>query len=1527
MKFLRHASQFFLVLFAFMVLTAPAKAQLADGDGGWKTTGSTAAYPTAEAACKAQWQIFNNQPKSRFIGAIPTSDPNKQTCSWTRYQYLCRAETGGGISACGTVIPSYVVRVCSTDYVSIIGKQCAKADQNVPERDCSTNNDSQANPAVGNPFILSTGCKILRADDYATADGQLEIGRAYRSLPIGASVSAKVEPLGLAGNWTFDFAHEIQLGAFSGSPASPTAKMALVASDGTAYDFVMQSGGAIVPDATTGAQYVPKNIKIEAVGALPTTLSNVTAASSQWKMTDEDETVWTFQTFPRRGFSGYLMGRPISRTTKENYRWDFTYATDGALQSITDSFGRTLNFSWNYFTINVAGTDNYPEAIKSVSLPDGTSLRYTYDPAPAATPPSKSQIVRLVKVEHLSPTAAVLRATSYAYEDARHIRHITSIKRTDGSTIATYSYDGRGRGVTTALAGNVNSYTVASAESATEAVRSVVGPLGKVDDYRFTRLSGTKPQYRITQINELATSTTPASAQSIAYGSGNFITSAVDEEGRTTNFTRDARGNPLSTVEAAGTPAQRTTGMTMHPTLNLPAQIVETGLTTSFIYDAQGKMLSRTETDTTTHSVPYSTNGQTRSWTYNWATTGRLLSINGPKAAVAGQDDIQSFTYGPTGNLLTTTNALGHVTSFAGHDGNGRPATMTDPNGVVTAFTYDLLGRTTAINVKHPSVAAQDAITAIEYDSQDRVIGITTPSTDKLLMDYNVAGQLTAIRAASGERIDYVNDAMGNVTSQTVKRVDGSTASAIARSFDALGRMLSETLGANRTTTYQYDRVGNMTRMVSARGNGFDSAFDPLNRLVSTVAPDTGASATSYDAQDNQTSFKDAINVSTSFVRNGFGEVIQEVSPDRGTSIYSYDAAGDVVSMSDGRGQTITYARDMLGRVLSKTPVGRPAAEVVSYAYDAVGAGYRIGRLASITDGSGTTSFSYDHRGNLIQRQQVLGSGTAVLAYAYDLADRIIEISYPSGRIVAYDRDSKGRVLGVRSKASVAAPGWTSLAANIAYEPFAALKSATLGASGATRLLVDRGNDGRLASRRLERVADGAALSLLSYAYDNDDNIIQISDGVVPANDVAYGYDSVGRLAQVTLAGAGGAGTGQRSTYAHDKNGNRLSVETRIAANDPLPASSDVYSTTSGTNRLASITSPAGIRSISYDARGNPTSEARPAGQSVALAYDGYGRLLSYARSGEVSLTHSYNGMDDRISTTTTLPGGSAHTRHFIYAPDGRVLGEYGTSATDVKAEFIWLSPEVGDTSAFGGDDGLGGYMPLAVAANDNANVVQLYWVHANHMGVPALYTDASGAAIPPPTGYSAPGFPGQSRTLADLYYNRYRDYDPTTGRYIQADPIGLAGGASPYSYAMNNPLRYTDPTGEIVPLVILGGMAAGAGIELAFQAGSNWWNGRDVFNYKCYDWWDVGISGLVGGVAPGISQIYKSSRLAYRSQKQLRRYLRKTHNSKRQKYLERRIRRERDEFLQDYIYPYATYQVVEKGWQSKGNSNRCECR
>jgi RHS repeat-associated protein len=323
--------------------------------------------------------------------------------------------------------------------------------------------------------------------------------------------------------------------------------------------------------------------------------------------------------------------------------------------------------------------------------------------------------------------------------------------------------------------------------------------------------------------------------------------------------------------------------------------------------------------------------------------------------------------------------------------------------------------------------------------------------------------------------------------------------------------------------------------------------------------------------------------------------------------------------------------------------------------------------------------------------------------------------------------------------------------------------------------------------------------------YDPNDNIQAIRDQLNDTNSLYYGYDANDRLKQTSLV-AGSPTTGTES-----------------------------YSYTSGTNRLSSVTNVSGTRSITYDGRGNTASESRPGSVSATTSYDGYGRLTGYARTDVGSLSFAYNGQDDRVAMTS-----GTGPRRFVYDTDGRVLGEYGASASDVKAEFIWALPQVAnDNSPFGGDDGVGGYAPLAVATPDSGGTVQLNWVHGNHLGVPIVTTDASGNAATTPNDYLAPGFPGQSRVIADLYYNRYRDYDPGTGRYIQADPIGLEGGSNPYLYANANPIRYTDPSG-LDPVGgaiggVIGGWAGGAvgalagpeGIPIGAMAGR--WGGRII--------------------------------------------------------------------------------------------------
>ena len=90
--------------------------------------------------------------------------------------------------------------------------------------------------------------------------------------------------------------------------------------------------------------------------------------------------------------------------------------------------------------------------------------------------------------------------------------------------------------------------------------------------------------------------------------------------------------------------------------------------------------------------------------------------------------------------------------------------------------------------------------------------------------------------------------------------------------------------------------------------------------------------------------------------------------------------------------------------------------------------------------------------------------------------------------------------------------------------------------------------------------------------------------------------------------------------------------------------------------------------------------------------------------------------------------------------------------------------------------------------------------------------------------------FPGQWFQLeAGLHQNWMRDYDPTLGRYIEADPLGLVDGASVYGYALQNPGRWTDPRGECVgPAAALLPVCIGVA-----------WMIYDYLSDDCYTWGD----------------------------------------------------------------------------------------
>jgi RHS repeat-associated protein len=151
----------------------------------------------------------------------------------------------------------------------------------------------------------------------------------------------------------------------------------------------------------------------------------------------------------------------------------------------------------------------------------------------------------------------------------------------------------------------------------------------------------------------------------------------------------------------------------------------------------------------------------------------------------------------------------------------------------------------------------------------------------------------------------------------------------------------------------------------------------------------------------------------------------------------------------------------------------------------------------------------------------------------------------------------------------------------------------------------------------------------------------------------------------------------------------------------------------------------------------------------------------------------------------------SGQTIHSVFGPDGNRIAEYSfnpsTGVSTLLREYVWLDGE-----------------PVAVIEGGS-----IYYVRSDHIGRPVFATNASGAVVwtlkylpfggvESSTGTPiAARFPGQwFQAESGLHQNWMREYDPTTGRYLQADPLGLVDGASLYAYAWQSPLRWVDPMG-----------------------------------------------------------------------------------------------------------------------------------
>lgn len=1050
------------------------------------------------------------------------------------------------------------------------------------------------------------------------------------------------------------------------------------------------------------------------------------------------------------------------------------FAYEGVrLVSATDLTGRKLSFEY--------ASDG---RLSGVRQPDDALVTYTYDAnrnLASATYPDGA-----LKTYHYNETGL---------SDAGDVNALTGISE-NGQRYASYAYESKGRVRLSQFhtAGGPVGVTQLAYTGDTQV--QVTGYYGESRTYTLSSVSG----YR------------RATAMSAADGStSSTLTGALVQEYRDklNNATRYeyAADKTYSTVkyQAYGTALERRRVTSRNAAYRVDSLSIQAKVSGSYVpkqahaytYNARNQVLTHTVSDPATSASRITTRAYCEQVDVDNGScpfVGLLKSVDGPRTDVS---DVTSYVYRMAddaacatslttcayrkGDFWKSINALGQASEILSYDGAGRVLASKDVNGITTHSEYDAAGRMTASKIRGANDAseADDRITRIEYWPDGLVKKVTQPDGSYTSYGYDGANRLTSIADAEGNTITYTLDGAGNQTGEQVKDDQGALMRSLTRTYNTLGQLQSQTDAYGRVTSFTYDANGDLDQSTDALTRVADNNTDPLGRLTRTLQDMNGIAAEtqfSYDALDNLTQVNDPKGLNTTYTYNGLGDQTQLQSPDTGSTTYTYDSAGNRASQTDARGVTTTYGYDALNRL---TSVSVPTSSLnIGYVYDSTqaacqsGEGYGVGRLTRIDDGSGSTVYCYNRFGDLVRKVQTTNGQSFTLRYQYNAAGQLTGMVYPDGASVDYAYDALGRV----SEIGATPTGGTRqvVLTNATYYPFGPVAEWSYG-------------NGRLMKRSLNQnyqpgfveVVGAGGLSL-GYEFDQVGNLKRLrgADQADPPRRV-FGYDGLNRLTE----NRDGVSNALLEGYAYDKTGNRTSAT--------VGATTTPYSYPAGSHRLDSV----GATARSYDNVGNTTQIG---GTAKEFVYNDLNRMSQYRESGVAKMNYVYNGRGEQVRKHL----GSSDT-YSVYDEAGRWVGDYSGSGTPVQ-QVVWF-----------------GDLPVAVL--DGASTAQkLYYVEADMLGTPRVVVDpvrgATGTVVwtwdlaGEAFGNTAPNqdpdgdaaqfvfnmrFPGQRYDAASgLNYNYFRDYEASTGRYVESDPIGLEGGLSTYGYVGGNSLIDTDALG-----------------------------------------------------------------------------------------------------------------------------------
>ncbi len=534
--------------------------------------------------------------------------------------------------------------------------------------------------------------------------------------------------------------------------------------------------------------------------------------------------------------------------------------------------------------------------------------------------------------------------------------------------------------------------------------------------------------------------------------------------------------------------------------------------------------------------------------------------------------------------------------------------------------------------------------------------------------------------------------------------------------------------------------------------------------------------------------------------------------PDLGTWQSTYDTAGNLRSQTDAKGQAIWFQYDTLNRLTNKG-YGSDGHGDVLYTYDQTTLSGQAtngkGRLTTITDkvtdSTAARNFFYDAIGRLIRQDHQVGGTTYTTQATYDGADRVASLTYPNNLQVKYVYN--GPWLSQVYEGTLPNPT-VSYALAQSYTALGQPGTVTYGNGVVTTYSYSQASNPTCSAVNFQLctlvTAKGSTTyQNLTYGYDAGGNITAITDTIL--GNQAFGYDGLDRL--TSASGPYGS-----QTYAYSQLGNL--TQNPLLGTYTYPG---VASPSGRTLPHAVKNTGIGQSDFSYDNNGNATS-----GAGRTLTYDFENRPLTIAKGG-ITTTMVYDGDGNRVKQTVSTGG----VTHAVTSVNDLYVCEAAGTSSACCVSYI-----------FAGDQ-------LVATKRTDTGVITYF--HQDHLGSTSIVTANTAGAEQQEklvyypfgatrTNAGTPGVPfvdapykytGQAYDSATgLYYYRARYYDPVVARFIQPDPI-IPNSYDPqalnlYSYVLNNPLSYRDPSGlqaELLSDLALAGMV-GSGQPVIIGSG-----------------------------------------------------------------------------------------------------------